>query len=122
MLGGCLSPNSRPASLTFRPAGVFGGLGESMEKSHADFIGKRAGGKREAEVTVQCFPLMDILNALQVQLYLPTVYRLCCPLGFSYSGNFYCGHIVFATIIVALLVRLYPVAGGDISKHIISSI
>lgn len=53
-------------SLTFRPAGVFGGLGDNMEKSHADFIGKRAGGKRGSEVTIQCFPLMDILNALEV--------------------------------------------------------
>jgi len=63
-LGGCLSPKRRPMSLTFRPAGIFGGLDANMEKSHAEFVARRPGGR--STVTVQCFPLMDVLAALGV--------------------------------------------------------
>ena len=63
-LGGCLSPKLRPISMTFRPAGVFGGIEANMEKSHADFVARRPGGL--STITVQCFPLMDVLAALGV--------------------------------------------------------
>jgi FkbM family methyltransferase len=64
VLSGCLSPTGQPRSVTFRPAGVFGGIGDSMEKTHADFVERRHGGK--TVVTVQCFPLPHVLRALSV--------------------------------------------------------
>jgi len=51
-------------SLTFRPAGIFGGLDANMEKTHAEFVARRRDGR--STVTVQCFPLMDVLAALDV--------------------------------------------------------
>jgi hypothetical protein len=66
VFGGCLSPTRHPALMSFRPADMFGGLDDNMDEAHADVIRSIPEGKHESSISVQCFPLMDLLDALRV--------------------------------------------------------
>ena len=62
VLQACLSTERRPMKLRMQPAGIYGGLVDTMQRSHLKYIG---AGKRE-EITVNCFPLNAIMAAINV--------------------------------------------------------
>jgi len=62
VLQACLSTEKRPMKLGMQPAGVLGGLVNTMHRSHLHYIGR----KRKREITVNCFPLNAIMTAINV--------------------------------------------------------
>jgi len=62
VLQACLSTERRPMKLHMQPAGVLGGLVNTMHRSHLTFIGRR----KRSEITVNCFPLNAIMTAINV--------------------------------------------------------
>ena len=62
VLQACLSTQKRHRKLRMQPAGIYGGLVDTMQRSHLKYIG---AGKRD-EITVNCFPLNAIMAAINV--------------------------------------------------------
>ena len=58
----CLSVSKVPKVMKFRPVGLLGGLDGTMDSTHLKAVQGSLAFKRE--IDVQCFPLVDILEAL----------------------------------------------------------
>jgi len=58
----CLSTTQRPTTVRMQPAGLLGGIADTMHQSHVAFI----GGSKKPEVAVNCFPLNTIMAALDI--------------------------------------------------------